>query len=89
MEHLLVEPAIVPDIFCTGLADAEDLGDGNFRFTLYARQKSLHDHAGHMDYIIVARLVLPAKAVMESIQMTMKAMGVQCCGGEKLRKLAH
>jgi hypothetical protein len=89
MEHLLVEPAIVPDIFCTGLADAEDLGDGNFRFTLYARQKSLHDYAGSVDYIVVARLVMPSKAVMDSIQMTMKAMGVQCCGGERLRRVAH
>ncbi|TGR81833.1 hypothetical protein EN866_35160 [Mesorhizobium sp. M2D.F.Ca.ET.223.01.1.1] len=84
MEHLLVEPAIVPDIFCTGLADAEDLGDGNFRFTLYARQKSLHD-LGNVDYVVVARLVMPAKAVMESMKMTMKAMSIS--GWEKV--LAH
>ncbi|TGP34033.1 MULTISPECIES: hypothetical protein [unclassified Mesorhizobium] len=84
MEHLLVEPAIVPDIFCTGLADAEDLGDGNFRFTLYARQKSLHD-LGNADYVVVARLVMSAQAVMESIQMTMKAME----GASWIRALAH
>lgn len=89
MEHLLSEPAIVPDIFCTGLADAEDLGDGNFRFTLYARQKSLHDYAGSIEYVVVARLIMPTTAVHQSIQMTMKAMGFSCCGAEKLKRIAH
>ncbi|PAP94015.1 hypothetical protein CIT31_16750 [Mesorhizobium wenxiniae] len=88
MHQLLIEPAIVPDIFCTGLAEAEDLGDGNFRFTLYAKQRSFHDYAGTVDLVIVARLIMPAGAVMEAIQMTMKAMGVACCGGERL-KLRH
>ncbi|KRB22696.1 hypothetical protein [Mesorhizobium sp. Root172] len=88
MEHLLSEPAIIPDVFCTGLAEAEDLGDGNFRFTLYARQKSMQDYAGAFDYVIVARLIMPTVAVHQSIQMTMKAMGVSCCGVERMR-LAH
>jgi hypothetical protein len=85
MQHLLSEPAIIQDIFCTGLAEAEDLGDGNFRFTLYARQKSFQDYAGTFEYVIVARLIMPTGAVMESIQTTMKAMGVSCCGAERLR----
>ncbi|MBZ9873110.1 hypothetical protein LB542_19875 [Mesorhizobium sp. BR1-1-9] len=88
MEHLLTEPAIVSDIFCSGLADAEDLGDGNYRFTLYARQKSHQDYAGGVDFVIVARLIMPAPAVVQSIQMTMKAMNVSCCGAERLR-VAH
>lgn len=85
MEHLLTETAIVPDIYASGLAEAEDMGDGNFRFTLYAKQKSFQDYAGTVDYVIVARLVMPAAAVMESVQTTMKAMGVACCGGERLK----
>ncbi|TJU85597.1 MAG: hypothetical protein E5Y10_24570 [Mesorhizobium sp.] len=84
MHQLLTEPAIVPDIFCTGLAEAEDLGDGNFRFTLYAKQKSFQDYAGTVDLVIVARLIMPAAAVKESIQMTMKAMGIACCGSGRL-----
>lgn len=88
MEFLLSEPAIVPDIFVTGLADAEDMGDGNIRFTLYSRQKSFNDYAGAFEYVIVARLIMPIAAVHQSIQMTMKTMGVSCCGAERLR-LAH
>jgi hypothetical protein len=88
MGLLLVEPAIITDIFCSGLADAEDLGDGNFRFTLYARQKSFNDYAGTVELVTVARLIMPAMAVHQSIKMTMKAMGVSCCGAERLR-LAH
>ncbi len=89
MNQILSEPAIIPDIFCSGLADAEDLGDGNFRFTLYSRQKSMQDYAGTFDYVIVARLVMPAGAVHKSIQMTMKAMGVACCGAERPSELRH
>lgn len=88
MNQLLTEPAIVPDTFCSGLAEAEDLGDGNFRFTFYAKQRSFNDYAGTVDFVVVARLILPTSAVLLSIQQTMKAMGVSCCGGERLR-LAH
>lgn len=87
MEHLLVEPAIIPAVYCSGLADAEDLGDGNYLFTLYARQKSFHSDG--FDYVVVARIIMPMQAVHQSIQTTMKAMGVSCCGAERLRVLAH
>jgi hypothetical protein len=89
LHHLLVEPAIVPDIFCSGLAEAEDLGDGNFRFTLYAKQKSFQSLDGHSDLVIVARLIMPLSAVMQSIQITKKAIGQKCCGEEWLDCLAH
>lgn len=82
MELLLCEPAIVPDTFVSGLAEAEDLGDGNFRFTLYTNQKSYRD--GTIEHVIVARLVMPAPAILASIKTTMKAMGYACCGGERL-----
>lgn len=88
MQHLLVEPAIVPDIFTSGLAEAEDLGDGNIRFTLYARQTSYCSPDRHVEHVIVARLIMPVGAVHHSVQMTMKALGVACCGGERMR-LAH
>jgi hypothetical protein len=88
MGIMLVEPAIISDIYCSGLADAEDLGDGNFRFTLYAKQKSHNDYAGEIELVIVARLIMPVPAVHQSIKMTMQAMGVSCCGVERLR-LAH
>ena len=89
MQHLLVEPAIVPDIFCSGLAEAEDLQDGNFRFTFYAKQKSFQSIDGHSDYIIVARLIMPLAAVIEAKNATGKAIGRQCGGDEWLGCLAH
>jgi hypothetical protein len=85
MEHLLAEPAIVPDIFVSGLAEAEELGSGNFRFTLYAKQKSLSDYAGGIEYIVVARIVMDTPAILEAIQTTMKALGRKCCGSTMLR----
>lgn len=88
MEIRLVEPAIVPDIFTSGLAEAEDLGDGNMRFTLYARQTSYCSDDRRIENVIVARLIMPVSAVHLSIQMTMKTMGVSCCGVERLR-LTH
>jgi hypothetical protein len=88
MNQLLTEPAIVPDVFCSGMAEAEDLQDGNWRFTFYAKQKTFSDYSGDVDFIVVARIILPAGAVLSSIQETMKAMGVSCCGAERLR-LAH
>jgi hypothetical protein len=70
------------------LADAEDLGDGNFRFTLYARQKTFQSAESGFEYVIVARLIMPHVAALQSIETTMKAMGISCCGGERLR-VAH
>lgn len=75
MGVILSEPAIVPEVYCSGLADAEDMGDGNFRFTFYSRQKSLHDYAGTFDLIIVARIIMPLAAVHAGMQMTMSVAG--------------
>jgi len=84
MTFALIEPAIVPDVFVSGLAEAEDLGDGNFRFVFFTRQRAL-DHGGAVECVVVARLVMPAGAIHASIQQTMRAMGVACCGAERLR----
>lgn len=88
MGIILSEPAIVPDIFCSGLADAEDMGDGNMRFTLFSRQKSLHDYAGTFDLIVVARLIMPMSAVHVAMQMTMKVAGPVAMP-PKVRVIAH
>lgn len=77
MSIILVEPAIVPDIFCSGLAEVEDLGDGNYRFTLYARQKSFQSAESHFDYVIVARLIMPNLAVLQAVELTVKSMGMR------------
>ena len=87
MEFLLVEPAIVPATFCSGIAEPEDLGDGNMLFTGFAKQRSFIDHG--VEYVVVSRIIMPATAVLLSIEMTMKAMGIACCGRERMKHLSH
>ena len=82
------EPAIVPAIFASGLADCEDLGDGNMMFTFYTRQKSLYDYAGTFDLIVVARLIMPLGAVHAGMQMTMKVAGPVAMP-PKVKVIAH
>ena len=77
----LIEPAIVPDIFISGVLP-EDLGDGTMRFTGFSRQRSIN-FDGH-EYIVVNRVIMPLPAIMASIKETMRALGVQCCGGERM-----
>ena len=77
MGLLLVEPAIISDIYCSGLAEVEDLGDGNYRFTLYSKQKSFQSVEGGSDYVIVARLIMPSLAVLHGVELTVKAMGMK------------
>lgn len=87
MQIMLVEPAIVPDTFASGLAEAEDLGDGNFRLTYYVKHKSMHDY-GATENIVVARIVLPASAVFSAREMMTSLFGCYC-GCERHVMLAH
>lgn len=81
------EPIAVADTFVSGLADIEDLGDGNYRLTFFARRKSLDYHTAECE--VVSRIIMPSSAVMATVKATMIAMGIRCCGGEKARSLAH
>lgn len=88
MNHLLSEPAIVPDTFCSGLAEVEDLGDGNVRLTYFSKQRSFNDYAGTDEHVIVARLVLPMSAIIAArklLNATLKLDG----GRENVLRLAH
>lgn len=64
----LVEPFAVPDINVSGIADIEDMGDGNFRFILYTTRRS--------ERIVVASLVMTEGAIMRSILKSAQAIGV-------------
>ena len=57
----LVETAIIPDVFVSGMADMENLGDGNFRCIFYSRQRAIYDR-GQFERVIVCRLVMSAGA---------------------------
>lgn len=88
MSIVLIEPAIVSDVFCSDMAEPEDLGDGNFRFTFFTKQKSFLDYAGTTDAVIVARLILPFGAVLHAHRMAGKRLGLVCCEDGRMR-LAH
>ncbi|UVC13124.1 hypothetical protein [Mesorhizobium onobrychidis] len=57
----LVETAIIPDVFISGMADMENLGDGNFRCIFYSRQRAIYER-GKFEHVIVCRLVMSAGA---------------------------
>ena len=62
---LFTEPATVPDIFASGLADAEYLGDGNVRLTFYRQRRQLHGtngRGGSVDLEVIACIVMPVAA---------------------------
>jgi hypothetical protein len=68
------EHVCIPDTFVSGLAEVEDLGEGNYRFTFFARRKPMGYH-GAVECEIVARLILPASAVQAAMRMTEGVMG--------------
>ena len=70
----IVENCAVPDVFVTGMADPEDLGNGNIRYTFYARRRSIHD--GTSEREIVCRLIIPANVVLANIKIVLEALGI-------------
>ena len=88
MGIILIEPAIVADVFVSGIAEPEDLGDGLLRFTGFARQKTFH--SGQVDLVIVSRVIVPVPAVIQSMRDTVAALGLTCfCRASHARLLIH
>jgi hypothetical protein len=77
----------VPDTYVSGHAEVEDMQDGNYRITFYTRKKSIG--FGIAENEINERLVMPVHAAILLVRAIMRVGGIQCCGGEKLRHLAH
>lgn len=86
MGIVLIEPAFVPDVYISGIIGPEDMGDGNMRYTGYAKQE-VFEHGGSQ-FIVVNRLIVPIPVIMISIKDTMRALGVACCGAG-LAKARH
>jgi hypothetical protein len=68
----LIELFPVPDTFVSGLAEVEDVGDGCLRFTFFAKQH----HGGVEDWLVVAKLVVPAAAVPPALLLAARAVGM-------------
>lgn len=88
MHFVLSEPAVVGDIYASGIAEVDAIGEGNYRFTLYATQRSNYDPDTN-DNIIVCRIIMPTHAILRGIEKTFLALGCQGAGIEKLRILNH
>lgn len=73
----LAEPIVVPDVFVTSLAEIEDIGEGNWRFTFAVKQSGEH--------IVSARLVLPGSLVISAARQALRAVGWHCvCSMKRL-----
>ena len=83
--EMLSDPSIVPDTYASGLSHVEDLGDGNWRLTFYARQHSTH---GGEEYVVVCRLIGTTQSILSGVKTLMQALGRRCCGA-KVRGLMH
>ncbi|MGE0290391.1 MAG: hypothetical protein AB7I42_25090 [Bradyrhizobium sp.] len=62
---MLVEIAVVPDTFVSGLAHIEDIGGGCLRFVCFVCQDG--------DRIVAARIVMPADALPDAIKKALAA----------------
>lgn len=84
---MFVEPAMVPDVYVSDLAQVEDLGEGNLRFTFSTRQKSMHDYAGETENVIVSRLIMPLPTLYALRQHMMTMLGTCACGAGSIKRL--
>jgi hypothetical protein len=75
MGSQFVEPTVVPDVYISGVIGPEDIGDGNLRFTGYAKQE-IFDRDGAVQFVIVNRLIIPRPVVIQSIKDTMRILGI-------------
>lgn len=73
----ITDPGIVPDTFVSGLAEVEDLGSGNYRFTFAAKHRSVEGD----ELVVVAKLVAPMEAVPPALFMAAKAIGLSLAVG--------
>lgn len=81
---LLTEPIAIEDTYVTGLAEAEDLGDGTYRMTFFVKRRSTYDIVGETEYLVAERLIMPMPAMIDAMRKTMRALGLNCCGAKKL-----
>jgi hypothetical protein len=73
-KHLpLVETLAIPDTFVSGLAEMDDLGGGQYRFTWYVLQRS--PLTGQMERSIVAKFVCSAEAAMSACSFATQLIG--------------
>lgn len=71
----ITEPIAVQDCYITGMLEAEDIGDGCFRLTFFAEQKSIHDESKERP--VAARHIVHAEAARVIALAILDAVGKQ------------
>ncbi len=71
-QRRLIEPYAVQDTYVSGLAEVEDIGGGNYRFTFFCREH----HDDHEEWTVVAKLIAPLEAVPPAVIKTARAVGM-------------
>lgn len=71
------DPALVSDIFASGLGKVDVLGGGASRLTFYAEHQ-LDD--GSIEYRVAARIVVPTSSVPDAIMLATRASAVALMG---------
>lgn len=84
--EMLSEPTIIPDIYASGLSHVENLGDGTYRLTFFAKQESIY---GGEEYVVVCRLIGTTSSILGGIKTLMRALGTSCCGAKTVARLLH
>lgn len=84
---VLIEPVMIEDDFCSGLARIEDVA-GCARFVLYSEQ-TLYESGEQVVYIVKRKIVLPIHAIMPGIEMTTAYLARRAVSiaGDKLLRL--
>lgn len=75
--EMLSEPVAVEEVYVSGLAHVEDMGDGNYRLTFFQRRQSLY---GGVENVVACRMVATPQAMLDGVKTVMGALGRRCCG---------
>ncbi len=69
----IIEPAVVPDVYASGVHNIENLGGGLCRFILYVQQGP--------DRVVVGRVLMDSTAIYKSAKWALTKIGAVCVGG--------
>ena len=74
----VIDPMCAPEFYASGMADPEDMGDGNVRFTMFAYQTI----GGERVKVAVAKIVCSMEIIPSNLVRTAKCIGMTWHGGD-------
>lgn len=79
----MLEPFGVPDVFVSGMGNAEHIGGGNWRFTFFVNQ----DVAGETQKVVAAKIVMSIEELPAAIHMAARLTSTCAC--ENARRMVR